>query len=282
MKKKGYLAIVLGITGNWAFTAGTILIGLKHHLKIEEYDVIIYQQNLLKKDADCLMKIHPCIFNQYKFRNINVPMDKFKRVSEMAFSRFECFDLLDDYKNVIWIDVDALILKDFSNIINNLNNGIGMYPHQNTPISVSFSNSVPGYNMQAECFNSGIIFLNDSLVKRKFLSDWCYSSVEKHIKYISSDQAIINLMLQEFDIKPKEIAVKYNCPPSSETEDTVIVHPWGNRKFWNDIYHPVWEGYFQKWRKMGGSSTIVDAYFLRRAKILFKAMKRKIKKEVFK
>jgi len=278
MNKKGYLAIVLGITGDWAFAAGTILCGLKRHMKIKNYDVVIYNQNLDEKDAHCLSQIHSCVFKPYKFRRKDVAMDKFKRLSEMTFSRFECFDLLDEYENIVWIDADALVLHDLSEMTNDVRNGIGMYLHQDTPISVSFSHSVPGYNMQEECFNAGIIVVNNSLEKRGYFSEWCYEKTAEYSEYINSDQAIVNLMLQEFNLKPTILDIKYNCPPDSENEDTAILHPWGNNKFWNNIYHPVWEEYFKEWVKLGGSSQIVQDRILRCFKIFLRKVKRTILK----
>ncbi|TET39258.1 MAG: glycosyltransferase family 8 protein [Planctomycetota bacterium] len=248
--RKLELAIVMGITDNWAFAVATILFALRKDAKRINFDVIVFHDGLSRRSKNLLSGIHPCMFLDYELDLIDA--DKFARVSKMAFARYECFALLEKYCQVLWIDADALLKSSILPQVNSENSGISMYCHKDTPISVSFTDVVAGYNMEKECYNDGILLLSDKLPKYEQLRQWCYEKTNEWATKISSDQAIINLMLQEFDLDVTELDIKFNCPPEKETNSTVIIHPWGERKFWNRLVHPLWDKYYYKWRKMGG------------------------------
>lgn len=277
MNKKKKLLILLGVTQNWAFAAGTILAGINKHLKDNDQDVLIYVDQKNKKNCDSLKSLYPCEILVYQSPFINQDMGKFKRVSTMAFSKFEAFKFLDKYKNVIWIDADALILGNFTDIIDKMDTGIAMYKHPKTPINVSFSKNIKGYNMEEVCYNDGIFIINDNIQNGKMLAKWAYNKTIEYYDYINSDQAIFNLMLQEFDIQVTPLDIKYNCPPHKKSNNTLIIHPWGRNKFWDEIYNPVWEEYYKKWKQNANKAPIVRNkyykfinYILRRYKIFIK------------
>ena len=255
MNGKKPLVIVLGITGDWAFAAGTVLLGLQEHKPKHDHDVIIYHQNLSDKNQWLLYQIHPCIFIDYDVDLVNA--EKFSRVSEMAFSRYECFGLLAEYEKVLWLDSDVLIKGDISGLIEIHGAGIAMYKHEGIPMSVSFSLPVPGFDMVRECFNDGIFLVTDSLDDFGALKEWCYEKTNEWSSEINSDQAIVNLLLQEFVLSVSELDMRYNCPPDKELSQTVIIHPWGERKFWDGHVHPLWDKYYFQWRALGGDGPAI-------------------------
>jgi len=109
MGEKKNIAITFGITGNYAFALGNVLIGLKKHSPNLNADIIVFEQGVSEKDKILLNSIIPCNFIQYKFPDdIFLTNDTLKRFSELTFSRFECFKLLGQYKNVLWLDVEVL------------------------------------------------------------------------------------------------------------------------------------------------------------------------------
>ena len=123
MGEKKNIAITFGITGNYAFALGNVLIGLKKHSPNLNADIIVFEQGVSEKDKILLNSIIPCNFIQYKFPDdIFLTNDTLKRFSELTFSRFECFKLLGQYKNVLWLDVDILIQKDVTELLNEKEN----------------------------------------------------------------------------------------------------------------------------------------------------------------
>lgn len=258
MKKP--LAIVLGITDNWAFALATVLAGLKEHGLKHDYDIIIYHQNLSHKNRRLLHQIHPCFFVDYDIGLVGA--EKFSRVSKMSFCRYECFGLLEKYKKALWLDSDILIKDDISGLIDSCASGIAMYKHKGTPISVSFSLPVPGFDMSRECFNAGVLLVTDGLGDYRALKKWCYEKTNEWSNEINSDQAIINLLLQEFDLSVSELDIKYNCPPNMESIETVILHPWGEKKFWDGHIHPLWDKHFFHWKGLGGNGPVMHRRLL--------------------
>ena len=111
--------IVFGATGNMAFALGNVLIGLKKHSPDLKTDLIVYEQGISDKDKNILNSILPCDCRKYKFPYpgylANETLNKF---SELTFARFECFNLLDEYKKVLWLDIDTLIKSDISGLFN--------------------------------------------------------------------------------------------------------------------------------------------------------------------
>ena len=255
MDTKKPLALVLGITGDWAFAAATVLLGLRKFKLRHDHELIIYHQGLSNKDQRLLYQIHPCFFIEYDTDLVNT--DKFSRVSKLSFSRYECFGLLEKYEMVVWLDSDILIEGDISDMIDSIVSGIAMYKYDGIPTSVSFSSPVPGYDMTKDCFAAGTLSLTDSLDNYGALRKWCYEKTNEWANHISSDQAIINLLVQEFDLSVTELDMKYCCPPHMESSETVIVHPWGERKFWNGHVHPLWDKYYFQWRASGGDGPVI-------------------------
>lgn len=249
-KAKKYLAIVLGVTNDWAFAAGTVLLGLQKYKLRHDYNIIIYHQGLTKKNKQLLNQIHPCCFVDYHINLID--SKKFSRVSELTFSRYECFGLLSKYKKVLWLDADILIKGDISDLIDKHNQGLAMFKHEGIPIKVSFSLPVSGFDMEKDCFNAGVFLVNDNIENGDLLKEWCYKKTNQWSEKINSDQAIINLLLQEFDLPVLELDKKFNCPPDQESTKTLIVHLWGNKKFWHGFTHSIWNQYFSQWKSLGG------------------------------
>lgn len=121
MTYKKELAIVFGSTGNMVFALGNMLIGLKKHNSELKADFIVYEQNISENDKNLLKFIISCDFKKYQFPKKDIlTEDTLKKFSELSFSRFECFNLLKEYKNVLWLYYTFLfnqLLIDFINKI---------------------------------------------------------------------------------------------------------------------------------------------------------------------
>ena len=243
--------ITMGLTNNIAFAAGTVLLGLKEHKPNRPHDLIIYETDLTESNKKLLHKIYPCIFK--KFDTSKIASDKFIRISKMAFARYENFSLLKDYSTVVWLDTDILIKEDISFLLQTFPSGIAMYKHSGTPLKDGLKGNIDTtYDLEEDSFASGSLVVSDTLKNPEILKNWCYQKTNKWADKISGDMQIINLMLQEFNIDPYELEEKYCCYPTKEKTDTIIIHPWWRKKFWNNTINPQWDYYYKKWKKLGG------------------------------
>jgi len=224
MSKNKKMAITLGLTNNISFAVGTILFGLKDHPPKMPHDVIIYENDLSDKNKDLFQKIYPCKFKKFDISKIK--SDKFKRISKMAFSRYENFSLLKDYSVVVWLDTDVLIKNDISNLLRKFPNSIAMYKHKGIRLGDGIKRNIKNYDLEKEIFASGSLILSDVLKKPEEIKEWCYRKTNEWADCISGDMQILNLALQEFNIEPYELEEKYCCYPTKEQPDTAIIHPW--------------------------------------------------------
>ena len=264
MKKK--LAIVFGITGNWAFALGNVLLGLKEHFAVKKYDILVFHDTISIRNKIALNKIMPCKFIKYKYPY----PDDLKRISGLnqfsvlCLSLFECFNLLKDYKNVLFLDVDILIQKDFSHILDIESDFISLAGNLDkspdgakfAKVKSCFNRPIDGYNLEGSNLGTGTILLKDNLKNYDKMADWCYRAAAKYgDSLILPDQAIMNLLHQEFNINPHTLDELYAFKPScgmGEEKDAYILHLFGDKKFWNGIENKKWEEYNKTWLNLGG------------------------------
>ncbi len=261
---KKELAIVFGITPNLTFALANVLEGLKEHFKGNIDEVIVYHSGIIDNDKKLLNNILPCVFIDYK------PFYEYKKLNEygkinfsnMAFSIYECFSLVSNFKKVIWLDIDILIQDDFSEIIES-DKHLSILQN-NIPNSSNFSEPIEGYDMEIPIYGTGTVVFNNSIKNPEELTKWCYSkSLELAEKLIYPDQGIINLLLQEFnlDVEPLDMAIYAGHPSHKKyLKNAKIIHAYSPMKFWNYWNMSAWNKHYKKWIKQGGSPYIGKKY----------------------
>jgi len=258
--EKKQKAIVLGATGNMAFAVANVLMGIKKHSPKLSADFIIFHNNFSEKDKNLLNSIIPCTFINYEMpiNTGGVEQSSFPRYSKLAFSRYECFRMLDKYKQVLWLDIDILVQKDISGIFDYAKTGISLY-QEVTPLQECFSIAIEGYDMQCSHYNSGVLLLSDTLQSYNEMADWLYNKTYELAEYLKyADQGIINLLVQEFKIDVDKLPEKFNCHSiKKSSKNACIVHSYSPQKFWKwyeKVYHfKEWNENYKQWLKMGGS-----------------------------
>lgn len=266
MQKKKNLAFLLGITPNLSFAAGNVSLAINRHMKTQDYDIVIYYTDLKENDINAFKKIP-----HVRLVKFNLPEDfisemlqkipdssRFKsRNHLMCFCHFEVFPLLDEYKHVAWIDVDTSIQRDLSDIVKFSPFGVG--PDTPWTVGNQFSHDIEGYDMKREGHCTAVMVVEDSLPYKQ-IYNWLY---EKALEYadciVNPDQAIISIMLQEFNIKPQLMNVEeWQCISwRREAPWARIVHFGSNKKVWNNINvcnaFPEWYRVHLDWLDLGGS-----------------------------
>lgn len=243
-------AIVMGFTRAWAGPAAVVLQAL-NDVEPQPFDAVMLVQDLPQDQRELFNRIRPCQFIDYE-PDLKNP-DRFARVSSMAFSRYECWSMLAKYERVLWIDADTLPVGEVLSCFDFVRfTGLGLIPHTGTPIKVSFAKDVPGFDMQRECFNSGYIALTRAIGDYQAHRDWLHDATTRWSEYVNSDQAVINLLFQAFDMPPTVLPGKYNCSPEHPVEDVRVLHPWGNQKFWDGLSDPRWDALHRRWVEIGG------------------------------
>lgn len=255
---KKHCAIVLAATGNMTFALANVLIGLKKHSPNLADDIIVYERGISDKDKQVIQQILPVKFIEYNFSLKPDTNQKYiNKFTPLAFARYECFNMLNEYENVLWLDIDISIRKDISSILNLAQKtGISLFLEVWNKIDSNFTQKIKDYDMNANAYNSGILVLNDKLPRYKEMKKWCYNKTE-NLKDIlkTADQGILCLMLSEFHLEVMPLPEAYNYHPiHAESADAFIQHPYGCEKFWN-FYddNQEWAENYNQWLALGGT-----------------------------
>jgi len=257
---KKELAIFLGATGNMAFAAANVIACVKKHSGYLNPEIIIYHENISQTDQELMNSILPCRFFEYKMPEVERDTFKnshFYRYTMLAYSRYEIFNYLKEYKNVIWLDIDILVQQDLKQLIDYCSGDIGMYEEQLAFGGLFLDKKVENFDNNKNFFNTGVILYKDTIPNYEILTQWCYDKTFEYAEQLSlPDQAIINMMFQVFpEIKVCPIPRKFNCHPSDKNvKNAVIVHSYDSDKFWNFYYNfKEWNDNYKQWIKRGGS-----------------------------
>ena len=102
-------AVVTGVTGNWAFAAGTVLLALRRHNPGMEADIIVFcDDSLLETDAAILRNLGAQLV-PFTPVPAELTAEALEVFSPLSLAKFDCFDLLQRYTSVVWLDADVLI-----------------------------------------------------------------------------------------------------------------------------------------------------------------------------
>lgn len=261
-------AVVYACDKNFLFTFCTSLLSIKKYSKniLEYTDIILYYDGLEENDIKLIEKIHPVTCINYKYPlEIDKNDENFKKYTQLAYARYEMFDILDKYEKVLYIDVDTMITNDLSYIFDNFcnENGIAIALDEQkglTSVAKNFKKPLEKYNMNIQGLNSGVILFSNKLSSREEIKNWCYKkTVEMLDNLVCPDQGIINIMLQQFNIKYDILPDICNCLPGNKkyfdkSNNSVIIYhcAGGGVRFWRYSYDNRWEELYQEYLNYGG------------------------------
>lgn len=263
--QKKPLAIVMATDDKAAFAAGTALLSLKTNspLLFKKAEIIIYNQNLSQANKKALRAIGRVFFKEFK---LNFPTNEIKtirRYSQLTLARYECFFLLSQYRQVIWLDSDILVKKELLNLLKFKKSGLAIAYDDNI-VASNFSGRIKDFDMLRRNFNVGVLVFSDNMLNPVKAGAWCYKQTKTLAnKLLWIDQGILNLLLQQFSIKPAILPRKFNSHPvlsPIKTENALILHAMGDYKFWDNYPFKEWNTFYKQWIDLGGSEVTIQKY----------------------
>ena len=250
---KKEIAIVLGATANMTFALSSTLMDIKKYVNLD-FELYVYHKDISEIDKQLLNSIIPVKFIEYDIDSLDVRDKSLNRYSRLAFSRYECFDMLEDYKKVLWLDIDVIIQKDLKSFIDNdLELGMWQTCVRN---GFNFTSSIDNYDMDVNYYNSGVLLISDKIKNYNLMKEWCYKKTKEWGSFlVCPDQGVLNLLIQEFNINVSNLSELYNCNPETNiVKDAFIIHTYAEEKFWNYYYNfDQWNYNYKKWLQMGGT-----------------------------
>lgn len=263
-------AAVFGLTADHIFAVACVMMDLKRLSPGLIDEVVIIHDGVSEKDQRILGSILPTRFILYAFpvksRKV-LDARSVQQFTKMVFTKFECLGLLDDYKNVMWMDYDIVIQSDIAELFSPCDMGIKMVPG-GLPVRGQLLAAVDEYDMDTEGVSAGLFVFQDNLKNYKELQRFCYAKLEKYAAVLyMPEQAIFDFMIQEFGLKPVPIDGRVYSPHPSDPVNAAhakIIHAYGQPKFWNGIQNGQWNENYKAWLQMGGSRyrhpTLVDRW----------------------
>lgn len=257
-REKKNNAIVFGLTADHIFAVACVMLDLKRFCPDLADEIVIIHDGVGEKDQRILESILPTRFIRYEFplksRNV-LEASAVQQFTKMVFTKFECLRLLDDYKNVMWLDYDMVIQQGIAELFLPTESGIRMMPG-GLPVRGQLKQAIDGYDMDAEGICACIFVLQDNLENHENMYRFCYAALEKYPESLyMPEQAIFDFMIQEFKLNPAPIDVKVYSPhPTDATyaPRAKIIHAYGQPKFWNGLANDQWHRNYQAWLQMGG------------------------------
>ncbi len=264
MPEKKRALLVMAATGNYLFSVGNVLIGLKKHSPKMFDDIVVYtDETATEQDKTAIEKIFPVTFKIYDFQ-IKNPKDRerLKYYSNMPYARFEMLTYLDRYKKVFWFDSDFLITGDISGLLEYGQTGISMsadldpYPKSHG-VHMFFIKDVPGYDMQARAYASGLVIFSDKLNNPLKLRDYLYEKLDKYSGYTKyAEQGILQLMIEDFKLKVEEFPkLVYHAFPQEDKTQAKLIHLLGGTKPWQFYVGSAYDEWYEnhkQWIALGG------------------------------
>lgn len=268
MKNKKNNAVVFGFTNNFTFAVACVMMDIKKFSPGWVDEIVIISDGIKESQKKLLNSILPCRFIDYDFPikgNFKFNKSILNYFSKLVFSKFECFRLLEDYKNVVWLDYDIVITQDISELTDYCESGIKMMLSEHDVLG-QLSSPVKDYNMALSGISSGTFVFQDHLPNYIDKYNFCYNSTQKYAEYLKyPEQAIFDFMIQNFNIDIYKDLLDKDiwCVHPRELDklkNAKIIHTGGQAKFWNELNNSQWNENYKNWLKMGGVKYNLNKY----------------------
>lgn len=261
--------LVMGVTGAWAFAAGTALQSFRRYSRDMGSDIIVFSDGMLSADDAALLRRLGARIVPFSPPDAGLSDEAIRLFSPLSLAKFECFSLLGLYRHVVWLDADVIIQDDLGELF-----GMGPFaiaredpqfsePPDETRAGINLYADLAGFDSSAANLNSGVLaFRNDlpqPLDMRNRCLDFIAGNGEK-LRY--PDQAAFNFLAQRLQVERpqalKLLPAKFNMHPRNpRAAYAPVVHAFGAYKLWDDgltaTCFPEWQRDYARWQKMGGS-----------------------------
>lgn len=254
-------AIVTGGTKNMVPAMAVLALNIAEVCPDIADILVIFHDGISEKEQKKINSIFPTRFIFYKspFSNIN----DFSNVitnyfNQIVFCKYECFKLLNEYRTVIWTDYDILILKNISELKNKNQISCFMPDTHISSLKDMFYPSIESSVFPQEYLKrvgicTPLFILHDTIPDYSDIYNECISLTKKFSVHLYlPEQCIFSYIIFEHNIEYYAIPyVPYCSHPVNDTisDETFIIHAYGQPKFWNGQYNSIWESYYKTWIK---------------------------------
>ena len=274
-------AVVMGITGNWAFAAGTVLLALRRHNPDLNADIIVLCDGTLPAEDARILQDMGAQLVPFTPVNATLTEEALSVFSPLSLAKFHCFDLLRHYESVVWLDSDILVQDSLEELFScgplalALEDPEFSDPPGAKPAQINLHGPVQDFDGGANNLNSGIIVFRNDLPEPETLRQMCLDFVCTHgtlLRYPdqAAFNALVQILLRQAPHGVQLLPQRFNAHPRNPAATFApVVHAFGAYKLWNDgltaTCFPEWQRDYARWQRLGGSpyaGTVENADFL--------------------
>lgn len=262
-------AVVTGVTGDWAFAAGTVLLAFRRHNPGMEADIIVFCDDTLREADAAILRNLGAQLVPFTHVPAELTAEALEVFSPLSLAKFDCFDMLQRYTSVVWLDADVLVQDSLEGLFDCGPLGLALEdpefsdPPGVKPAQINLHESIEGFDGGADNLNSGVIVFRNDLPAPDALRQGCLEFVCRHCAILRNpDQAAFNLLaqmlLRQYPQGVFQLPQAYNAHPRNPAAVFApVVHAFGDEKPWNDgltaACFPEWQRDYARWQSLGGN-----------------------------
>lgn len=259
-------AIVCAISADYGFALAALIIGVRRHNTDFAGDFVVFHDGIPAEERALLAQLWPRIL--FRDFNAGILAARFARVdlagvlaahSPMIFAKFEMLDLLAEYEQCLWLDVDMLVQGDLAQVWGF--EGLAWRPlpegafARRAAVMAAFPEvRRDGYPL----LNGGVVGMGQALRGRVGVADLYAMAAEVLARSAATsvDELALYFTAAARGLPLHLLDLRYNHPVvASGGRSAVIVHAIGPDKFWNSaplrLAYPEWAQNAADWRGAG-------------------------------
>lgn len=259
--------LVTGGSRNDTAPIGVLLLNLRETQKWID-NVIVFHDGISAKDQTIMKSIMPVEFIRYTFPGSSRKFNEIIKYlyTEMVFCKYECFKLLERFSSVLWSDYDVLFQRDVSELLKECPTGIRTLMYRETDDVCTLGKQLRSgkqhiigekYDLNSLSMATGLFVLDRNLPSKPIeLYMRCNYLTEKYGDCLClPEQAIFDMVFQDFNITPEKISWEYATHPKDISACSApLLHAYSQPKFWNGLNNHKWNDLYRIWIEMGGSN----------------------------
>lgn len=244
------VAIVTGGSGIF-FPICVALYSAVCNLNIK-YDLIIFEYGMDDKQKKFLRDVFKAKIIHYDRLKNTAP----SKWTHIAYAKYECFNMLSEYEQVMWLDYDTVCNENIDGIFSRKSGLVarkfGSLLKEEYKIVPDIINAVIEKNKMTMSFNAGVLVFNRDLPPR--LTEQCYLlTLEQGENVTRADQGILNLIAIQESLKVIDLPVYYHNSPHDfdQAVPQAILHFMGTQKPWDKEVKgwPIYPDAVEIWRR---------------------------------
>lgn len=279
MKKNNAICFI--VNHKYKFALSAMIVNLQKTNPNLYDEIVIYHDDLTDEDCRLFTQLEAKIrFIKYDYKSwekehkpVTTPLAKqfLSRYSHLAWSKYKIFELLKDYKHVLYLDLDMIIRGDISELFKYegvaWRNGDSFHKKFGSKLKLHDFTETENISEDTSTPNGGLVYVSDVIDWQKALQDGNHFLI-KFMDYYEAgvDELVLAWVVNQNKIKLTHLdAYTYNTFPQMYKKHTKVIHFMGGDKPWNSelmqTVYPEWMQYFDEaHEKVGFSSDTIVRY----------------------